>query len=153
MAKRPIRVFLDSNIIQLGLFSSKGAPSIIFDILSLKLPFLIWMTGLYNILEIERNFAKKLTGVFSLHQKYLLKLDVKILPFPTQREMQKFAGDHSDKSLPVLVSALLSNANFLVTGDAEEYHALNKHLNFPSKIVSQIEFTDRILPDILKNLS
>lgn len=51
MAKKAIKVFLDSNVILSGLLSDKGAPRIILDILSLRLPFVIGITGQYNILR------------------------------------------------------------------------------------------------------
>lgn len=73
MAKKAVRVFLDSNVILSGLISDEGAPRIILDILCLKLPFLIGMTGRYNIIEIERNLSKKLPGVLPIYKEYLPK--------------------------------------------------------------------------------
>ena len=55
MAKKRFKVFLDSNVIISGLFSDKGSPRIILDLLCLDLPVLAGATGQYNIIEIERN--------------------------------------------------------------------------------------------------
>ena len=40
MAKKVVRVFLDSNVILSGLISDRGAPRILLDLISLELPFL-----------------------------------------------------------------------------------------------------------------
>ena len=60
MAKRAVKVFLDSNVILSGLLSHAGAPRIILDLLSVRFPVLKGMTGPYNLQEIERNLARKL---------------------------------------------------------------------------------------------
>jgi predicted nucleic acid-binding protein len=60
MAKRAVKVFLDSNVIISGLLSDAGAPRIILDLLSVRFPVLKGMTGRYNLQEIERNLARKL---------------------------------------------------------------------------------------------
>ena len=53
MIKRAVRVFLDSNVILSGLFSDRGAPRIILDILSLNLSFITGITGRYNIWKLR----------------------------------------------------------------------------------------------------
>jgi predicted nucleic acid-binding protein len=58
MAKRSVRLFLDSNVILSGLLSERGAPRIILDLLNLGFPFLTGSTGKYNLIEIERNLKK-----------------------------------------------------------------------------------------------
>jgi hypothetical protein len=52
-----VRIFLDSNVILLGLLSERGAPRILLNPLSLRLPFLIGSTGRYNLIEIERKLT------------------------------------------------------------------------------------------------
>ena len=76
MARKAVRVFLDSNVILSGLLSDKGAPRIILDILSLKFRFLIGITGLYNIIEIERNLTKKLPAAIPIYKKYIPKINL-----------------------------------------------------------------------------
>ena len=76
MAGKRFKVFLDSNVIISGLFSDKGAPRIILDLLCLGLPFLIGATGLYNLVEIERNIMKKMPQVLPLYKEYLPKVNL-----------------------------------------------------------------------------
>jgi len=121
MAEKAVRVFLDSKLILSGLISDQGAPRIIPDLLTLRLPFLQGLTGKYNILEIERHLSKKLPAGMPLYRKYLSQLHLKIIPLPTEKEMSKHAGVTAAKDVPVLVSAIKGKADFLVTGDKKDF--------------------------------
>jgi putative PIN family toxin of toxin-antitoxin system len=150
MGKRAVRVFLDSNVILSGLISDKGAPRIILDILSLKLPFITGITGRYNILEIERNLKKKVPGIFPVYKQYLSRMNLKIVSLPSAEEVKRFAGHLSDKDVPVLVSAIHGTADFLVTGDKKDFEKLKVRGGYPCVIVSPSEFLETILPAMIK---
>lgn len=162
MAKREaVRIFLDSNVILSGLISDKGAPRIILDILCLKLPFFTGITGQYNIIEIERNLAKKMPAAFPVYREYLPKINLEIIPMPSAAEVnlscyvfkwEKFYGSISDKDIPVLVSAVNGKADFLVTGDKKDFAKIKVKGGYPFKIASPSEFVDMIFPDIFKNI-
>lgn len=152
MAPKIFKVFLDSNVILSGLFSDQGAPRIILDILTFKLPFLLGSTGEYNLLEIERNLKKKMPGVFSVYKRYLSRLNLKIIPIPGPEEIKKFSGQIADKDIPVLVSAIQSKADFLVTGDKKHFEKLKVPGNYPLKIITPSEFLERVLPEIIKEI-
>lgn len=152
MAPKIFKVFLDSNVILSGLFSDQGAPRIILDILTLKLPFLLGSTGEYNLLEIERNLKKKMPGVFSVYKRYLSRLNLKIIPIPGPEEIKKISGQIADKDIPVLVSAIQSKADFLVTGDKKHFEKLKVPGNYPLKIITPSEFLERVLPEIIKEI-
>lgn len=153
MAKKISRIFLDSNVVLSGLFSEKSAPRIILDILSLKLPFLIGLTGKYNLIEIERNLTKKLPGSLSLYKAYSAKMNLKIIPIPSHEEMKKFAGAIIEKDMPVLVSAVKGKTDFLVTGDKKDSEHLKTKGEYTFKILSPSEFVNVIIPEIVKQLS
>jgi putative PIN family toxin of toxin-antitoxin system len=152
MAKNKVKVFLDSNVIVSGLFSDKGAPRIILDILCLGLAALVGMTGQYNIIEIERNIKKKMPEVLSFYNEYLHKLNLEIIPLPSLQKIRDLSGHISDKDAPVLASAITGKADFLVTGDKKDFMIPSKKGKNPFKIVSPSEFLERILPVILKSL-
>lgn len=152
MAPKIFKVFLDSNVILSGLFSDQGAPRIILDILTLKLPFLLGSTGEYNLLEIERNLKKKMPGVFSVYKRYLSRLNLKTIPIPGPEEIKKISGQIADKDIPVLVSAIQSKADFLVTGDKKHFEKLKVPGNYPLKIITPSEFLERVLPEIIKEI-
>lgn len=152
MEKNPKRfkVFLDSNVIISGLFSDKGPPRIILDLLCLGLPVLAGATGQYNIIEIERNIMNKMPDVLTVYKKYLQLLNLKIIPLPSSRDINKLFGHASDKDIPVLASAITSNADFLVTGDKKDFAKIIAKGKYSFRILSPAEFLDIILPEILK---
>jgi predicted nucleic acid-binding protein len=138
MERKPVRIFLDSNVILSGLLSDKGAPRIILDILSLEALFLTGMTGKYNILEIERNLTKKLPQALPVWKQYLPKLNLTVIPLPTKKELSAFLGRTADKDVPVLASAAKGQADSLVTGDKKDFDKLKKK-DLPFSIVSPSE--------------
>ncbi len=146
MARKRLKVFLDSNVIISGLFSDKGSPCIVLDLLSLDLPLLSGATGEYNIVEIERNLLKKMPDVLPVYRRYLKILNLEIVPLPLSKDIKKLSGQIADKDIPVLASAINNNADFLVTGDKKDFEKLKG--KYPFKILSPSEFLDIILPSI-----
>jgi len=152
MPRKVVRVFLDSNVILSGLLSERGAPRILLDLLSLRLPFLIGSTGKYNLIEIERNLKKKMPGLFPLFKVYLPKLHLKVIPLPQPENVRDLSGQIAEKDIPVLVSAIQSRAHFLVTGDKQHFGKMKGLGAYPFQVVTPSEFIDSILPRILKGL-
>jgi predicted nucleic acid-binding protein len=152
MGKKVVRVFLDSNVILSGLLSERGAPRIILDLLSLRLPFLIGSTGRYNLIEIARNLKKKMPDLLFLYKAHLPKLHLKVIPLPQSEEVRGFSGQITEKDIPVLISAIRSKADFLVTGDKQHFGTVKELDKYPFHVVTPSEFIDSILPEILKGL-
>jgi predicted nucleic acid-binding protein len=152
MGKKVVRVFLDSNVILSGLLSERGAPRIILDLLSLRLPFLIGLTGRYNLIEIERNLKNKMPSLLFLYKAYLPKLNLKVIPLPRPEDIRDFSGQIAEKDIPVLISAIRSKADFLVTGDKQHFGKMKELDKYPFHVLTPSEFIDSILPEILKGL-
>ena len=152
MGKKVVRVFLDSNVILSGLLSERGAPCIILDLLSLRLPFLIGSTGRYNVIEIERNLKNKMPSLLVLYKAYLPKLNLKVIPLPRAEDIRDFSGQIAEKDIPVHISAIRSKAVFLVTGDKQHFGKMKELDKYPFHVVTPSEFIDSILPEILKEL-
>jgi predicted nucleic acid-binding protein len=152
MGKKVVRVFLDSNVILSGLLSERGAPRILLDLLSLRLPFLIGSTGRYNLIEIERNLKKKMPSLLPLFKAYLLKLNLKVIPLPRPKDVRGFSGQIAEKDIPVLISAIGSKADFLLTGDKHHFGKMKEPDEYPLRVVTPSEFIDSILPEVLKGL-
>jgi len=150
MAERELRVFLDSNIFLSGLFSEKGAPRLILDVLSLGLPPLAAVTGAYHIAEVERNLRAKLPEALPVFQSCLSAMKIEIVPIPSAEDLKPWAGTTADKDLPVLVSAVQAKADVLITGDKKDLLKIrNKVLHLA--IASPGEFLNDILPRFLKS--
>ena len=152
MGKKVVRVFLDSNVILTGLLSERGAPRILLDLLSLRLPLLIGSTGRYNLIEIERNLKKKMPRLLFLYKAYLPKLNLKVIPLPRPEDIRDFSGQIAEKDIPVLISAIRSKADFLVTGDKQHFGKMKELDKYPFHVLTPSEFIDSILPEILKGL-
>ncbi len=134
------RVFLDSNVIISGLLSAKGAPRIILDLLCLHLPNLQSVTGAYNMIEIERNLSRKLPAALTVFQEYLPRLNLEIIPLPAYETLVPWFGVTSDKDVPVIVSAIEGEADFLVTGDTRDFGALMQRDDLPFRVLTPAEF-------------
>jgi predicted nucleic acid-binding protein len=149
MEKRRLRVFLDSNAILSGLFSDKGAPRIILDILTLDLPVLTAVTGADNVAEVEKNLAAKLPSALPLFRSCLKTIKFETIPLPAQDALTPLAGMTSDKDLPVLASAVLGKADVLIAGDKRDLLKL-EDMSLPFRVISPAEFLDDFLPEFLK---
>ena len=152
MAKRAVKVFLDSNVIISGLLSDAGAPRIILDLLSVRFPVLKGMTGRYNLTEIERNLARKLPRAIPVFEEYFPRMRLAIVPLPPLVQVEVFGGRIADKDAPVIAAAVLGGADYLVTGDRKDFGRLKTTLQPPPHIVTPAEFVDEVLPGILKSL-
>jgi len=149
MSKKPVRVFLDSNVILSGLLSEIGAPRLILDVLCMELPDLVAVTGRYNIIELERNIRKKAPKVLPVYDEYFPKLRFEIVPMPSSADVTKHSGIIADKDTPVLVSAIKGRADFLVTGDKKHFEKVKKSGALPFRIVNPAEFL-AVLAEFLK---
>lgn len=149
MAKKSLKIFLDSNVILSGLVSWRGAPRLILDILSLDLPVLSGLTGRYNLIEIGRNIAKKMPAALPVFNDYFPKLKLEVISVPTPEELAPFRGAVGDKDLPVLVSVVNGQADYFVTGDKNLISQIGQKGGFPFKTVSPADLLDKMLPTIL----
>lgn len=148
--RRRCKVFLDSNVLLSGLFSDKGAPRIILDLLTLNLPMLAGATGRYNLIEVERNLKKKMPEAIPLYQKYLPRLRLEIVEMPSQATVISMAGAIAEKDVPVLASAIACGAEYLITGDKKDFAKLRNAKKYNLKIVSPSEFVETVFPEIIK---
>jgi len=142
MKSRTVRIFLDSNVILSGLLSDRGAPRIILDIACLEIPFISVLTGQYNIIEIERNLTRKLPQALPVYQKYLSKLNMEIIPLPEVDAVKKASQFMNAKDAPVVASAVLGCADYLVTGDRKDFSRLKKSRKYPFDIVTPAELLE-----------
>jgi predicted nucleic acid-binding protein len=149
--KRRCKIFLDSNVLLSGLFSDKGAPRIILDLLTLHLPILAGATGRYNLLEVERNLKKKMPEAVPLYRKYLPKLGLEIIALPSRETVNNMKGVIAAKDIPVLASAIACNADYLITGDKKDFDKLKSSKKYSLTIVSPTEFVESVFAGIIKN--
>ncbi len=134
-----------------GLFSDRGAPRIILDLLALNLPMLSAATGRYNIMEIERNLKKKMPAAIPVYHKYLPKLKLEIVALPSIEAIRRMADVIAEKDIPVLASAIACGADYLITGDKKDFAKLKNDKRYEIEIVSPSEFVDQVLPAMIRD--
>lgn len=127
--------------------SPQGAPRILLDLLSIKVPKLEGMTGQYNLEEIERNLCKRFPELFAIYQDYLPKLRLEIIPLPHFSQVEILLGKMSAKDAPVLASALAGQADYLITGDKRGFPA---KVARPIVVIPPDHFLNNILPKIIR---
>ena len=151
MAKREVKVFLDSNVIISGLISDKSATRLILDLLCHDLPFIHAATGQYNLEEIERTITRKLPAFRPVLLDFMSRLKFEIIPLPAGKKLEKYRGMIADEDLPVLVSAIECGADYLVTGDKKHFGGLRGRKDIPLRICSPSEVVE-ILATGIKEL-
>ena len=142
MAKRVVKVFLDSNVIISGLISDKSAPRLILELLCHDLPLMHAATGQYNLEEIERTITRKLPAARPVLHDFMSRLKIEIIPLPAGEKLGKYRGVIADEDLPVLVSAIECGADYLVTGDKKHFGGLRGRKDIPLKICSPSEVVE-----------
>ena len=147
--KRKYKIFLDSNVLLSGLFSDKGAPRIILDLLTLGLPILKGATGKYNLMEVERNLKKKMPQALPVYQAYLPKLRLEIVSLPSKETIMSMAGAIAEKDIPVMVSAIECGAQYLITGDKKDFARLKDINEYDLEIAGPSEFIETAFPQLI----
>jgi len=142
MAKRKVKVFLDSNVIISGIISDKAAPRLILDLLCYDLTFMQAATGQYNLEEIVRTITRKLPAARPVFHEFMSRLKFEIIPLPERKKLEKYRGVIVDVDLPVLVSAIECGADYIVTGDKKHFRGLKGRKDIPLKICSPSEFVE-----------
>ena len=151
--RRRCKVFLDSNVLLSGLFSDRGAPRIILDLLALDLPVLAGATGRYNLMEVERNLKIKMPEALSLYHDYLPRLGLEVVALPTRETVRSMAGVIAEKDIPVLASAIACGADYLITGDKKDFARLRKaQQRYHLTIVNPSEFVETVFPSIIRDI-
>jgi predicted nucleic acid-binding protein len=142
------KIFLDANIFFAGTRSLKGGSGFVLE-LAKKKKFEI-ITVNQALLEAEQNILEKL-GLRYLNRHYqnLLEIKPKIqsIEFVTLKEIAKFRKILPDKDIPILLGAIFSKSQVLLTLDRKHFLANEKlkRVKFPFKIMNPGEFLRKYL--------
>ena len=141
-----IKVFLDANVFFAGAGSPQGGSGFILELAKKNQIEII--TVRHALHEAERNIQKKLGASYLLrHYQNLLGLKLSIQPLPllTARETKRFRDIIPAKDTPILLGAISSPANVLITLDRKHFlknEKLNK-LKVSFEIMNPGEFLNR----------
>ncbi len=115
LTKPKPRIFLDSNVIFSGLYSSKGAPSVILDQFAEgKLRVVISQQVLD---EVVRTIKAKLPEALPALRRLLVNASLEVVKNPSEREVARWAKVIHREDAAILAAAIASHPDCLVTGD------------------------------------
>ena len=109
------RVFLDSNVIFSGLYSSKGAPGIILEhFIEGKLTVVISQQVLE---EVVRTIKEKLPEALPSLRRLLVSVPLEIREDSDAEEVVRWAEVIHPEDAAILAAAVAAQPDYLVTGD------------------------------------
>jgi len=111
-----LKFLIDTNIlISAALFPNGKVSFVLSHILeSHKL-----IISSYSLVECKTVFARKFTDKMDILIAFLKEIDFETYQTPTEIDRLKFPYIRDEKDLPILVSAILSDADILLTGDKD----------------------------------
>ncbi len=146
-----MRLFLDANIFFAAAGSLQGGSAFVLE-LGKRQKFEV-VTVSHALLEAERNIRSKLGEKYlARHHQNLLELKPiiqSIAAVPTEKlvEFEKFIPM---KDIPILVGAILSNAQFLITLDRRDFleNRRLRSLPLPFDIITPGDFLKQYLNEL-----
>jgi len=109
------RVFLDTNVIFSGLYSSKGAPGILLE---------LFVKGEINVVvsqqvleEVVRTIKEKLPEALPALRRLLVNMPPEVMPDPSPEEIKHWAGKLSTADAAILAAAVAAQPDYFITGD------------------------------------
>lgn len=125
-----IRLFLDANVYFAGFVSKSGASALVLELARRK-KVALFATKLV-LREADRNLRKKSSPtVLKAFRRYLQNTKIHIIPAPDEKEFKRYEAYIHPKDLPILVAAIESKADFLITLDRRHF--------LTTQLLSQVE--------------
>jgi len=115
LPKPRLRVFLDSNVIFSGMYSSQGAPGIILEhFIEGRLRVVISQQVLG---EIVHTIKEKLPEALPALRRLLVNIPPEIGEDPTLEEVAHWAEVINIEDASILAAAIIAEPDYLITGD------------------------------------
>jgi len=142
------RIFLDANVFFAAAGSPKGGSGFVLELAKKKR--LEVFTVNQALLEAEQNILKKLgPSYLNRHYRNILEIKPKIqsIRFVTLDEIAKFRKVLPEKDVPILLGAILSKSQFLITLDRKHFlgNEKLKEIKFPLEIMNPGDFLRKYL--------
>lgn len=137
------RVFLDSNVIFSGMYSSAGAPGVILErFIQGKLSVVISQQVLE---EVVRTIKGKLPEALPALRRLLMSAPPEIAKDPATEEVARWAEMLHIEDASILAAAIAAQPDYLVTGDRHFLedpgiaHQSGLHIVTPAQLLQRIE--------------
>jgi predicted nucleic acid-binding protein len=138
MQKQRPKVFLDTSALIAGIASSKGAARAVLQLAEIGLIELI--VSRQVIVEADRNIEEKLPEMLNEYRGFIKLLAPVLVDDPLQKDIAKYLTVINPDDAPILASAVISDADFLVTWDKRHFIGKNIRIHSSLKIVTPGEF-------------
>src|SRR5574344_989882 len=127
-----MRIFVDTNIVISSILFPKGKVAAVFSYILDNHDVII---SSYTIDECKEVFEKKFPDNIKMLNKFIKGINFQLYKTPKKIDAAKYPKIRDVKDLPILVSAILSDADVLITGDKDfEEVKIDKPLIFsPNK--------------------
>lgn len=111
-----MRVFVDTNVIISSVLFPQGKVASVFSYIIETHDLII---ASYSIKECETVFIRKFPSKQEYLKLFFNNLAFELFKTPTKINQAKYPQIRDIKDLPILVSAILSDADVLITGDKD----------------------------------
>lgn len=111
-----MRIYLDTNVVISAMLFPKGKAALVFEHVIKKHTAII---SDYTISECKEVFEKKFPDKMEILNSFFYNLEYENFKTPDKINERKYPKIRDIKDLPVLVSAILSDADVLITGDKD----------------------------------
>ena len=111
-----MRIFVDTNIIISAILFPQGKTAAVFSHIIETHEIII---SSYTIDECKTVFEKKFPSKKSFIETFLTEINYELFVTPQEIDFNKFPEMRDVKDLPILVSAILSDADILLSGDKD----------------------------------
>jgi len=138
MRKQRPKVFLDTSALIAGIASSRGAARAVLQLAEIGLIEVI--VSRQVIVEADRNIEEKLPEMLNEYRKFIEILAPVLVDDPQQKDVKRFLTVINPDDAPILASAVISDADFLITWDRKHFIGKNIHIHSNLKIVTPGEF-------------
>lgn len=138
MRRQRPKVFLDTSALIAGIASSRGAARAVLQLAEIALIELI--VSRQVIVEADRNIEEKLPEMLNEYRKFIELLAPVLVDDPLQKDIAKYSTVINSDDAPILASAVISGADFLVTWDKKHFISKNIRAHSSLKIVTPGEF-------------
>ncbi len=143
-----MKVFLDANIFIAAAGSPTGGSAYVLRLAHKK--HVQTITVLHALLEAEKNIRQKMSNVaLTRHYENLSTVQpiVQLLPDPTDTEYNSLTTLVPPKDVPILLGALYSEADILITLDRRDFldNVRLRTMSLPFKILSPGDFLQQFV--------
>jgi uncharacterized protein len=114
MSELELRVFVDSNILISAILSEQSVSSNLLTLVIEKHQLIICS---YSITEVSKVLHRKFPNLMAKWDRFLTSLEFELTYTPSDLSMVQAPPIRDNADLPILVSAIVAQPDFLITGD------------------------------------